>query len=69
VGDSEIRRIVKTSRVTSTDADRDLFDHLFRRGNTNERTRLSTLASKAKADVSWLDAIAGVLAESDRERR
>lgn len=67
--DSEIRRIVKTPRVASTDADRDLFDHLFRRGNTNERIRLSTLASKAKADVGWLDAIAGVLAESDRERR
>jgi hypothetical protein len=69
VVDSEIRRIVKTPRVASTDADRDLFDHLFRRGNTNERIHLSALASKAKAGVSWLDAIAGVLAETDRERR
>ena len=69
VVDSEIRRIVKTPRVASTDADRDLFDHLFRRGNPHERIHLSVIASKAKAGVSWLDAIAGVLAESDRERR
>lgn len=69
VVDSEICRIVKTPRVASTDADRDLFDHLFRRSNTNERMRHSALASKAKADVGWLDAIAGVLAEPDRERR
>lgn len=69
VVDSEMRRIVKTPRAASMDADRDLFDHLLRRGNTNERIHLSALASKAKADASWLDAIAGVLAEPDRERR
>jgi hypothetical protein len=69
VVDSEIRRIVKTPRLASTDADRDLFDHLFRRSNTQERIHLSALASKAKADVGWLDAVADVLAESNRERR
>jgi hypothetical protein len=69
VVESEIRRIVRTPRAASKDADRDLFDHLFRRCNTNERIHLSALASKAKAGVSWLDAIASVLAESDRERR
>jgi hypothetical protein len=69
VVDSEIRRMVKTPRAASREADRDLFDHLFRRSNTNERVRHSALASKAKADVSWLNAIAGILAESDRERR
>jgi hypothetical protein len=69
VADSEIRRIVGTPWVASKDTDRDLFDHLFRRGNTNERVHLSALASKAKADVGWLDAISGVLAEFDRERR
>ena len=69
VVNSEIRRIVKTPRVASTDADRDLFDHLFRRGNPHERVHLSVLASKAKADVGWLDAIVGVLTEADRERR
>lgn len=67
--DSEIRRIVKTSRAASNDVDRDLFEHLFRRGNTNDQRRLSALASQTKADISWLDAIAGVLAEVDRGRR
>ena len=64
-----MRRIVKTSRTTSTDADRDMFDHLIRRSDGNERVRLSALASKQKADLGWLDAIAAVAIESDRERR
>jgi hypothetical protein len=69
VADSEIRRIVKTPRVASKDSDSDLFDHLFRRGNTKERVHLSALTSRAKADMGWLDAIADVLAESHSERR
>jgi hypothetical protein len=69
VVDSEIRRIVKAPRMTSSDDDRDLFDHIFRRGNTHEQTHFSAVASKAKGDMDWLDAIAGVLAETDRERR
>jgi hypothetical protein len=67
--DSEIRRIVKTPRAASTEADRDLFDHLFRRSNTNERLSYSEIASRANADLSWLDAIANVVAESDHVRR
>ena len=68
VVEAEIRRIVKTPRAASTDADRDLFDHLFRRENknTHERMRLSALASAAKADMGWLDGIADLLAESHR---
>jgi NAD-dependent SIR2 family protein deacetylase len=69
VADAEIRRIVRTLPSASSDADRDLFEHLFRRGNTNERMHYSAVASSAKADIGWLDVIAGVLAESDRERR
>ncbi len=67
--DAEIRRIVKMPRATASDADRDLFDHLFRRGNSSERTRLSVLASTAKADFGWLDAITMIGAENERERR
>src|SRR5665647_2354252 len=52
--DAAIRRMVKTSRATSSDADRDLFDHLIRRSNASERVRLSTLASAAKADLARL---------------
>jgi hypothetical protein len=67
--DAELRRIVKSGRAASTDADRDLFDHLFRRSDANERVRLSSVASKRKADLGWVDAIASVASESVPERR
>jgi hypothetical protein len=66
--DAEVKRILKASRATASDADRDLFDHLVRRSDTNERNRLSALASKQKADLGWLDAIAAVLSEHNVER-
>lgn len=65
--DAEIRRIVKRARGTSDEPDRDLFDHLLRRGNTSERIRLSSLASKAGADMGWLDAIADIVSERESE--
>jgi len=61
--DTEVKRIVKTPRSAADESDRDLFDHLIRRGNTSERVRLSGLASKAGADTGWLDAIAEVVSE------
>lgn len=61
--DSEIRRIVKASRSSASDEDRDLFDHFFRRSDANERIRLSRLASSARADLDWLDAIIRIGAE------
>jgi len=64
--DDEVRRIVRTSRSVADEADRDLFDHLIRRSNSSEHARLSALATKNKADISWLDAISDVLAESNR---
>jgi hypothetical protein len=64
--DSEVRRIVKLPRKEAADADRDLVDHLFRRGNANERIRFASTASRAKADLSWLDSIASILAEDER---
>lgn len=67
--DVEVKRIVRTNRDTASDADRDLFDHLIRRSDSNERVRLSVLASKHKADLGWLDAITTITAENDRERR
>ena len=69
VVDSEIRRIVKATRASALEADRDLFDHLFRRSNGNERIRLSALASDAKADIGWLDAIVSISAETVEGRR
>jgi NAD-dependent SIR2 family protein deacetylase len=65
--DAEVKRIVKTPRNAADESDRDLFDHLVRRGNTSERVRLSSLASKAGADTGWLDAIAEIVSERESE--
>jgi NAD-dependent SIR2 family protein deacetylase len=65
--DREVKRIIKSSRNTASDADRDLFDHLVRRGDNNERSRLAGFASKLGADMGWLDAIVAVGLEKDRE--
>ena len=67
--DSEIRRIVRASRSSALETDRDLFDHLFRRSNVSERVRLAALASEAKADLGWLDAVVSIGAEKDRGQR
>ncbi|WNZ80333.1 SIR2 family protein [Pseudomonas sp. P105] len=64
--DSEIRRIVKKTRNSATDSDRDIFDHFFRRSNNSERTRLASFAAKCRADNGWLDAIIAVCAEKNR---
>lgn len=61
--DAELRRIVKMSRATAAESDRDLFDHLFRRENASERERLASVVSKVKGDLGWLDAITTVCAE------
>ncbi len=66
--DAEVKRIVRASRSAASDADRDLFDHLIRRCDSNERVRLSVLASKQKADLGWLDAISAIAAEHVRAR-
>jgi len=67
--DASIKRILRNTRASASDADRDLFDHLVRRGNASERSRLSMLANAAKADVGWLEAIIRVGAERERVRR
>ena len=68
VVDGEIRRIVRTPRAIAAEADRDLFDHLIRRSDHNERVRLAAVASKQRADFGWLDALNAVVAERTRER-
>lgn len=69
VVDAELRRIVKKPRSEATEPDRDLFDHLFRRSNPSERVRLSALASDAKAEIQWLDAVVKICVEADRGRK
>ena len=69
VVDKQIRRIVRTRRVDAIEEDRDLFDHLIRRSNVGERNRLSKLASDAKAELGWLDAVMSIYSETDQGRR
>ena len=64
---AEIKRIVSTARNATSDADRDLFDHLIRRSDSNERIRLAAFVSKKRADHGWLDAIVGIMSENVRE--
>lgn len=67
--DNTIKRIVKKTRVEASEGDRDLFDHLIRRSGSNERRRLTAMASEQKADIGWLDSILTIGEESIRERR
>jgi hypothetical protein len=64
--DAKIRRIVKFKRADANEVDRDLFDHLVRRGNAGERTRLARVAASASADLGWLDAITAIAREPAR---
>lgn len=66
---AEVKRIVLAPRNSASDADRDLFDHLIRRSNINERVQLSALASKQKAGLDWLDVITAISRETDKESR
>lgn len=61
-----LREIVREPRHQAPDSARDLFDHLVRRGNPDERVRLAALASKFRADISWLDAMISISTDSDR---
>lgn len=65
VVNARIRQIVRIPRADSTDSERDLFDHLFRRSNTSERNKIAELASTLKADHEWLDAMLQISQESN----
>jgi hypothetical protein len=67
--DTVVRRSVRTARAESDQAERDLFDHLIRRADANERSRLAALAGGQGADYGWLDAITAIAMEREQERR
>ncbi len=67
--DAVVKRTVRTARAESDQADRDLFDHLIRRADANERSRLAALAGGQGADYGWLDAITAIAMEREQERR
>lgn len=57
VVDSELRRIARTSRTEASESDRDLFDHLFRRGSKQERARIGSVLGRSRAATDWLAAM------------
>ena len=67
--DKEVRRITKAARATASEADKGLFDHLFRRSDPMERVRLSELVSRAGAEPGWLDAMLTIEARQNLGRR
>ena len=68
VVEREVRRIVKTDRATATEADRGLFDHLFRRSSASDRERLAEFASAAGAESGWLEAMMAIGRERDQRQ-
>ncbi len=62
-----IRKLVRKSRASTSDEDRDLFDHLYRRSNQVERTQLLEIVSNSGADLGWLSAISEIDSKHDGE--
>ena len=67
--DAEVQRIIHAPWADACSSDRDLFEHLFRRATIREHQRLSKLASKAGADLGWLNAIVRVCMEKGLKHR
>ncbi|WP_225072577.1 SIR2 family protein [Desulfuromonas sp. CSMB_57] len=65
--DTEMKGIVRKRRSAASDAERDLFDHLIRRSDHNERVRFAALVSQQGADLGWLDAITTIATEKELE--
>lgn len=60
----KVRSMAKMNSATVSEANRDLFAHLFRRASPEERNRLMHVAKEAGADLGWL----GVILDVTRER-
>ena len=65
----EVRRIAKQHLAAAPEAKHDLFAHLFRRANADERTRLTRVAKAVSAETGWLDVILQVTRERAAEGR
>lgn len=64
--DSAFRAIVRHPRQQVSDSARDLVDHLVRRASPAEKVRLAALASKHRADISWLESMISICSDQDR---
>jgi hypothetical protein len=58
-----IRKLVKLPRAKSSDADRDLFDHIVRRASSPERARYAELIAGLGASTDWLSAMTTISRE------
>lgn len=61
--DRTLRQLVRAPRGRAAERDEDLFDHLIRRSDPNERVRIGRLISEAGADLDWLSAMTEVANE------
>ena len=67
--EKEARSIVKKERAKATEAEQGLFDHLYRRGDSSERTRMAQQVSEAGGDASWLDAMMRIGRQREQGRQ
>ena len=69
--DREIRRVLRLERAGASEASRELFAHLFRRGSPEEQLRLAALGRSTRCDPAWLDGMLEIVRErgpdADRE--
>jgi hypothetical protein len=69
--DREIRRVLRLERAGASEASRELFAHLFRRGSPEEQVRLAALGRNTRCDPAWLDGMLEIVRErgpdADRE--
>jgi hypothetical protein len=63
--DQTLRGIVRLPRRDSPESSADLFDHIIRRSDANERIRISRLVSESGASLDWLNALSKVSEEAD----
>lgn len=60
-----IRRIARKRRTVASEIERDLFEHLYRRGSSSERQRFMKVVAQVQPETGWLDALLRI----DREPR
>ena len=60
-----IEKIARKSRDAVSEIERDLFEHLYRRGSNSERHRYMKVVARVQPEMEWLDALLNI----DREPR
>lgn len=60
-----IRQIARKKRDVASENERDLFEHLYRRGSSSERQIFMKVVAQVQPEIGWLDALLNI----DREPR